>query len=289
MDWLPQKSSQIQRVVSAYSSHLGHRFGAPYQKKFEQLNKSNEQAAVAEAVVFTWLYSIGHNCKILEDPSTGGADFMCYPHGLPDLVVEVTSLGQAPLANKTDWSNDLDHQGGQFSLPVKLIQQRVRQKIRQLSKYSMPRVVAIVSSHIGATAFISSETALQFLLGGYKFGFVVSDPDRQQHQWAAFENSVFIRRDKSNPDQIVPAERSVSALLLIALDGAGFSVVGVLHPQPYFPFDCRTFPNVPFLYVSPWPTVEGKIHVDWSTEAYPPTRVDLKPIVLATPVNSSNA
>jgi hypothetical protein len=103
MDWLPQKSSHIQRLVSAYSSHLSLHFGAPYQKKFEQLYKSNEQAAVAEAIVFTWLYSIGYDCEVLEDPGTGGADFICHPPGLPDLVVEATSLGNAPLANKTDW------------------------------------------------------------------------------------------------------------------------------------------------------------------------------------------
>jgi hypothetical protein len=98
----------------------------------------------------------------------------------------------------------------------------------------MPRVLAIVASHIGATAFMSGETAKQFLLGGYKFGFVISAPD-QQHQWPTFENSVFIQRDKSNPDNIVPTGQTVSALLLIALDGTGFSVVGILHPEPHFP------------------------------------------------------
>jgi len=162
---------------------------------------------------------------------------------------------------------------------VKLIQQRVRQKIPQLSKHLMPRVLAIVSSHIGATAFMSDETAMQFLLGGYKFGFLISNPE-QQYQWPAFENSVLIQRDRDNPDEIVAAGKTVSALLLIALDGGGFSAVGILHPEPHFPVDPCVFPDVPFLYVSPWPPREGKIQVKWTAETYPIRRIDLTPIRL---------
>jgi len=143
----------------------------------------------------------------------------------------------------------------------------------------MPRVLAIVSSHIGATAFMGDETARQFLLGGYRFGFLITDPD-QHYQWATFENSVFIRRDKNDPDKIVAAAQTVSALLLIALDATAFSVVGILHPEPHRPIDPGALPNVPFLYVSPWPPVEGKIHLDWTAESYPINRIDLHPIAL---------
>jgi hypothetical protein len=133
MDWLPQNSAHIQKVVSAHSSYLLHHYGAPYKKRFDERHSSDQQAGVAEAVLFTWLDSIGHNPSVLEDPGKGGADFICHPQGLPDFVLEATSLGQAPLSNKTLWPNDLDHPGGSFSLPVKLVQQRVRQKIPQFS------------------------------------------------------------------------------------------------------------------------------------------------------------
>jgi hypothetical protein len=280
MDWLPQDSAHIQNAVAAHSAYLLQHYGALYQKRFDERHSSDKQAGVAEAVVFTWLDSIGHNPGVLEDPSKGGADFICHPPSLPEFVVEATSLGQAPLSNKTLWPNDLDYQGGWFSLPVKLIQQRVRQKIPQLSKHPMPRVLAIVSSHIGATAFMSDETAKQFLLGGYKFGSAIGDPHKQ-YQWAALENAVFIRRDGNDPDRVVADAQTLSALLLIALDAVGFSIVGILHPEPHFSLDPHAFSKVPFLYVSTWPAIEGKIHIDWTADTHPlSTRVHLKPISL---------
>jgi len=69
MEWLPQKSSHIEKIVSAHSSYLLKRYGVLHQKQFVQRYTSDEQAGVAEAVVFTWFSSISHDPGVLEDPS----------------------------------------------------------------------------------------------------------------------------------------------------------------------------------------------------------------------------
>jgi len=85
MEWLPQRSRHIEKLVYAYSSYLLQHHGALHHKHFADRYSSDEQAGVAEAAVFTWLKSICVSPSVLEDPSLGGADFICQPPSLPTL------------------------------------------------------------------------------------------------------------------------------------------------------------------------------------------------------------
>ena len=171
-------------------------------------------------------------------------------------------------------------QGGPFSLPTAVLQSRVKEKVPQLSKHPMPRVLAILSSHIGADAFFSAEGATCLLLGGYEFCCPIGASSEETFNRAKLENSVFLRRDQANPDRVVACRQSVSAILLLALDGRGFSVVGVLHPEARFPIDPRTFPpKVPFSRLQPWPPADGTVQIEWTADAHPlSTRFDVEPI-----------
>jgi hypothetical protein len=156
MLWSPQKSWHVQQVVSKHSDYLLQHYGVLHHKKFDQRYGSDE-AGIAEAVVFSWLHSIDLSPEYKEDLGQGGPDFICHPKKMPEFIIEATTLESEALANRTGWSNDLKHGGGSFSLPTRKLQQTVSKKLRQLSKYSMPRLMAIVSCHFGAHAFFSDE------------------------------------------------------------------------------------------------------------------------------------
>lgn len=277
MEWLPQESPLVGEVVSAYIDHVGKHYGPAVQAQFVRTYTSDQQAGVAEAVAFTWLAQTGRRPERLEDPSFGGMDFVCRPRYLQPFAVEATSLGQAPLSNKTGWSNDLDNRGGSFALPIEAIQARIRKKIPQLAKHPMPRVLAIVTSHVGADAFMSGETATHLLLGGYKVKVSITEPFEHWTE-PSFENSVFIQRDELCTGGVVAVGKSLSAILLIALNGASLSATGILHPEPYFPIDPQSLAEIPIYYISPWPPQNGQIHIDQTIDDYPIKRFDLAPL-----------
>src|SRR5262249_34648617 len=207
-------------------SYLLRDYDDLHHEKYEQRYLDNEEAAVAEAVAFSWLCSIDLHPNYNEDDlGNGGADFICEPPSFPAFVVEATSLGAGPLSNQTSWSNEvqLGVRGGPFSLPTDQIQARVKEKVPQLSKHRMARVLAILSSHVGADAFFSGEGATCLLVGGYEICSPIGNTAQPSFRRAKLENSVFIRRDKTNPDQVVACRQSVSAILMLALDGRGFS------------------------------------------------------------------
>ncbi len=52
MNWAPM----IEQVVKAYQNHLGEKYGDQTLIKYNHLHKSNEEAAISEAIVFNWLY-----------------------------------------------------------------------------------------------------------------------------------------------------------------------------------------------------------------------------------------
>jgi len=282
MLWAPNRSVHIEQVVASYSSYLLRHYGRVHQEKYEQRYGDNEEAAVAEAVVFSWLCSVDLNPKYNEDDlGKGGADFICQPERSSAFVIEATSLGSGSLSNQTGWTNEvgIGVHGGPFSLPTRVLQARVKAKVPQLSKHPMPRVLAILSSHIGADAFFSDEGATCLLVGGYEFCCAIGSSSKETFKRAKLENAVFIRRDQANPDRVVACRESVSAILLLALDGRGFSVVGILHPEPRFPIDPRTFPaKVPFSRLQPWPT-NDKVQIEWTADTRPlSTRFELAPI-----------
>ena len=133
---------------------------------------------------------------------------------------------------------------------------------------------------MGGNAFFSEEGVTHLLLGGYEICSPLGDQSGCSYLRAKLENPVFIQRDKNAPYEVAPCRRGVSGVLLIALNGDGFSTIGALHPEPLFPFDPKTFPpQVPFARIQPWPPVDGRIRIEWTAETHPLfTRFDLLPI-----------
>ena len=77
-----------------------------------------------------------------------------------------------------------------------------------------------------------------------------------------FKNSVFL--ELTADEKIVPRRKEISAILLIAVDGAASTVFGMLHPEPEYPFNIEFLPDVPFLHVANWPAPDNRLRFLWA-------------------------
>jgi hypothetical protein len=60
-----------------------------------------------------------------------------------------------------------------------------------------------------------------------------------------------------------PAERAISAIVLVAVYGDKSEVYGILHPGPTYPLRTEWLPKIPFVRISRWPITDGKIFTEW--------------------------
>lgn len=100
--------------------------------------------------------------------------------------------------------------------------------------YAMPRVLSIVSSHVGASVLINSATALWALTSGEFFIHEIDKDKADPNRYADLENSLFL--ELTDDGKIVPRRKEISAILLIAVDGAASTVFGILNPEPEYAF-----------------------------------------------------
>ncbi len=239
-------------------------------KSFEDRRRAVPEAAMAEATVFGVLQQLQLNPMIADEPGIGGGDFLCKyrpisfsDNGSWPLIVEVTTLEPTAVERNSGWRNEVPDEitGGPFSMITERITARASSKIRQLSTYKMPRVLAIVSSHIGADALLSSTLAAESVLvsdrrisrplGGGKAS-VITD----------LSVSAFLKGDPAT-GKITAQRPTVSAVLLTSVAGDRSSVLGVIHPEPRYPLDIRAFPGIPFVKIKRWPIDNGAIEIEW--------------------------
>ena len=114
----------------------------------------------------------------------------------------------------------------------------------------MPRVLAIVSSHIGAGALLSCALAAESVL--------VSDRQISQPLGGGAASvitdlsaSAFLKGDPAT-GKITAQRPTISAVLLTSVAGDGSSVLGILYPEPRYPLDIRAFPGRPFVKIKRW-------------------------------------
>lgn len=92
------------------------------------------------------------------------------------------------------------------------------------------------------------------------------------------KNSAFARIAASG-DRVEPAPQSISAILLMTITEGYANVIGVLHPEPRFPFDHQTFDTVHFVKFRDWP-VSDRFAIEWVGPAPDPTPIPHVPIEL---------
>ncbi|HEV2178102.1 MAG TPA: hypothetical protein VGW33_13025 [Terriglobia bacterium] len=245
-----------QEVVGSYAAFLHERYPGHYPL-FQRRRTANPEAASAEARMFSWLRSDGLSPEVAEHPGRGGMDFRCRPPHLPEFMLEVTSLEDEAVAGQSSWRDT----GGFFGLITPKLRSTVSGKVDQLKDYSMPRVLAITSSHLGARALFDHLGAQALLISGLTYSMPLGQAGPVT--WVTdLKNSVFFKPGEKGA--IVACRRSVSALLLVSMWSNPIEIVGLLHPDPVHHLDIRTFPGLPFVRMRQWPVVGRIISTEWT-------------------------
>ena len=239
-------------------------------KSFQDRRRAAPEAAMAEAIVFGMLQQLRLNPTIADEPGIGGGDFLCKyrpiifgDNGSWPLIVEATTLEPTAVERNSGWRNEVPDAitGGPFSMITERITARASSKVRQLSRHEMPRVLAIVSSHIGADALLSSPLAAESVLVSDRH---ISQPlgGGKASVGTDLSASAFLRGDPTT-GKITAQRPSISAVLLASVAGNRSSVLGILHPEPRYQLDIRAFPGMPFVKLTRWPIENGAIEIEW--------------------------
>ena len=151
-------ATTLDGMPQSHSDDL-HKLYSANAKRFCQLSVSDRGAAITEDVAFGILQGFNVDPTIHDQPDSGGPDFICCachdplsPRSPEDrLVVEATSLDPDAVTDRSDLLNELpdDISGGAFGLVTRNICHKAKAKATQLANYSLPRVLAIASSHAG--------------------------------------------------------------------------------------------------------------------------------------------
>jgi hypothetical protein len=261
----------VDGVAQSYSNYLNIKHPSNYER-FEALRSSDKEAAVAEAIVFAMLQTLRVRPSLNDQVKAGGADFICYCHrGIifnpkPEdrFIVEATSLNPDAVTDRSHIPNEVPDRirGGAFGMLTQNICNKAKAKVTQLANYPMPRVLAIVSSHFGATVLLDQLAAQNALVSDTHFRHTIGSDTADPNTYTNLEKSVFI---KPGPDDtIIACRQSISAILLISVFGDKSEVYGILHPEPQYVLDLTFLPGIPFIRISQWPIVGGKIFTEWT-------------------------
>ena len=137
-----------------------------------------------------------------------------------------------------------------------------RDKQRQLSAATTPRVLVIASEHVGAGVLLSDYAAEALIVGDTKPQITgVRSASPRVDIAAALSNSVFLKPAKDG--HIAPARQSISAILLAAVSESRVSLLGALHPKPTIEFEQCHFPEVAFAKLREWNETPTSYTIDW--------------------------
>jgi|SRR5579883_2525504 len=260
----PLPGHSVEQVFNSYCTYLAYTFGNPSQqlKAFVDRFGTDQEPPRGEAVVFTWLSNIGMNPSVNEDPGRGGMDFLCRPPSGKDFYVEVTSIGNQAMAEQTGLPLELENGvGGAYGLGTEMLRQRVGAKMEQLSRGNLPRVLVITSEHPivnavfdpnGATCLFLSKPAILVPFEG------------EERSVTDLRNSVFMKPDRDDPQRIVSARRSASAVILVPIHAGDIRPIGLLHPDPVMPLSLEDWYQTPFIRLRQWPVADGQLGIEWT-------------------------
>lgn len=162
--WIPNRSKSssfgdtVEEVVKAYSRFLEVRH-SDHLKLFKNRLRTDPDAAKAEAVVFSWLRQQRCRPHVSESPGIGGADYLCMPESKASFLIEVTHLNKDAVERRSGWPNELSEVAHSFSMITPNLWSKARAKAFQLAEQDAPRVLAICSAHIGASALLGTLAA----------------------------------------------------------------------------------------------------------------------------------
>jgi hypothetical protein len=259
--WTPQTpngAATVAECIEAYREFLRVLY-PQHLKAFDSRRQADPDSACAEAVVFSVLRTERQEPSVAEVLGSGGPDFLCLPGSDRAYFLEVTSLDRAAVERRSDWPDKISDQGRWFGDITRSVCNKCAQKAPQLAGRPAPRVLAICTTHSGASVLLGTLAAEDLMTPEAS----VSVPDgasaEEARRIADMRVSPFLEIQDGN---LVPVRRSISAILLVTIHGDGAGVLGLLHPDPAAKFDYRTLAKVPFLrFVGP--VQDGAPRTEW--------------------------
>lgn len=206
-------------VIEDYKSLLSYETPR-FFKSFMAREKDNPDAAKFEAASFSIMRSRDLEIEFGEKNKGGGADFIC-TGTTGKFALEVTTINTSAMEENTEMKNDQRGIDGGFYLIYPTLYQKMVEKVKQLSQYPFPGIVAIGSFHGESLTLFRDVLADEYL----KVFF--SD---------ALHGSLA-------PDGNL---KNISAFLLIGFGCNDYSIMGFLNPAPAHLFDIRLLPDIAF-------------------------------------------
>jgi hypothetical protein len=241
----------LQDVVNSYRCYLGRNRDLGNQcTQFLKREKSDPAAAQAEAVVFSWLRAEKLEPRLFEDAGTGGPDFCATHANTERFLIEATSLDSQMVAERSGLAAEITGAGGgAFGLITDKLKAKAQSKAKQLSGRGMPTVLAIASDHAFASILMDSLAAEYLMTSAPQINVPIGGG--REYMSTDLKDSVFQRStgllDTNGAPIIQPSLRSISAILLMAVDHRKSQIVGLLHPDAVNPFNPQWLPMVPFV------------------------------------------
>lgn len=224
-------------------------FGVQPLRKWETLLENDPQAAICEACTRRLLADQNVDVKPNDHGPDGGPDYLCAKNG-KSFYVEVTCITKDAATRETGLSDPelacTDH----YSLTRKILGE-VSNKTRQCSNLGTPCLLAIGTLHGPASELcFRKDDAEDLLTGTSKITANIDTRDGQMvgepYETTSLSDSVFVRRIKSSPNKIEYARFPISGVLLCPFGCKPSYSVGVLHPNPNYPFERKLLPDIPF-------------------------------------------
>ena len=227
-------------------------------KQFQKRRLGNPESALAEAAVFRVLQACGVNPAVADMLNDGGPDFRCTGDQSGTFMVEATSFQLDKVTRDTGISDKVSVgiAGQAFSLLTQQIEERAAEKRRQLKKFPIPGILAIVSSHIGSALTLDALAAENALISQ---PFWIGGEDRM---FTDLSSSIFLHLEDDG--EIAAINSSISAVLFVSVGLERSYVCGALNPAATHRFRPESLWMIPFVYLKDRPIVEGRLRCEWT-------------------------
>jgi hypothetical protein len=243
-------------VVESYADYLTS-VRKKLWERFQKTRINAPESALAEAVVFRVLQTCNVNPVVADVPGAGGPDFLCAGGTADQFLVEATSFTPEKVTKDTNIRNQVpeDLEGGPFGLLTSQVDEKATEKLRQFADIEMPGVLAIASTHFGASIVFNSMAAENALISQ---PFWVAGREGMSTDLAC---SLFLRGEDG---EVVRKNCSLSAVLLVAVGSDRSYVCGALSPCATFRFNSALLWQIPFIYLMDWPVEKNKLRCEWT-------------------------
>jgi hypothetical protein len=127
----------------------------------------------------------------------------------------------------------------------------------QATRYSAPCVLAVGSTHLGASAVFSA--AADALLVGQKL-VSMNIATGGVRSTTKLQRSAFLRRNAAGNLEVF--RKKYSIVLLSAVDASGYDAAGVVNPEPEYKVPLSAFSTIPIARLRVWPANET-LAIEW--------------------------